>query len=62
MAVIIDIAREGHPPKNKPDVGSASRSTRCEGHGRDVAWSGPMYKRVHFKKGEAHLWFDHACG
>ena len=64
MAVIIDIGEEKDiHPKNKQDVGKRlALNALAKDYGRDVAWSGPMYKRVHFKKGEAHLWFDHACG
>lgn len=64
MAVIIDIGEEKDiHPKNKQDVGKRlALNALAKDYGRDVAWSGPMYKRVHFKKGAAHLWFDHACG
>lgn len=64
MAVAIDIgeAKDIHP-RNKQDVGKRlALNALAKDYGRDVVWSGPMYKRMSVEKGAAHLWFDHAEG
>jgi len=61
MAVIIDIgeAKDIHP-KNKQDVGKRlALNALAKDYGKDVAWSGPMYKSMRVWKDKIVLKFDH---
>lgn len=64
MAVIIDIgeSKDIHP-KNKQDVGKRlALGAQKIAYGKDVAFSGPMYKGMKVEDGKARLTFEHAEG
>jgi len=64
MAVIIDIgdAKDIHP-KNKQDVGKRLAAwALSHDYGRDVPFSGPLFREMRRKGGRFHLFFDHADG
>lgn len=64
MAVIIDIgeAKDIHP-KNKQDVGKRlALNALAKDYGKDVVWSGPMYKSMRAQKDKIVLNFKHAHG
>jgi len=61
MATIIDIgeANDIHP-KNKQDVGKRlALWALAQTHGRDIVYSGPLYKSMEIKGNKALLHFDH---
>ena len=64
MAVIIDIGEaDDIHPKNKQDVGRrlalAAMAVAC---GKDVVYSGPIYKSMKVEDGKVRLAFDHVGG
>ena len=64
MAVTMDV---GNPkdihPKNKQDVGRRlALWALAQDYGKDVAYSGPLYRAMVVVGGEARLHFDHAQG
>lgn len=64
MATIIDIgeAKDIHP-RNKQDVGKRlALNALAKDYGKDVVFSGPMYKSVKFKGNKATLKFKHTDG
>ena len=64
MAVIIDIgeAKDIHP-KNKQDVGKRlALWALAKTYGRDVVYSGPLYKAMEKKGRSIALHFEHADG
>ena len=64
MAVTIDIgeASDIHP-RNKQDVGKRlARWALAKQYGKDIAHSGPIFKRAEFKDGKAVLHFEHLAG
>ncbi len=64
MAVIIDIGEAGDiHPRNKQDVGKRlALNALAQVHGKDLEYSGPMFKSMETKSGKAHLTFDHTTG
>ncbi len=64
MAVTIDIGEaEDIHPKNKQDVGKRLCLVALNKiHGKDVVYSGPMYRKMAVKKGKAILTFNHVGG
>ncbi|UCG50134.1 MAG: hypothetical protein JSU94_10160 [Phycisphaerales bacterium] len=64
MAVIIDIGEANNiHPKNKQDVGRRLALWALAGsYGKDVVYSGPIYKSMEVRSGEVVLHFDHAGG
>ncbi|RLD60489.1 MAG: 9-O-acetylesterase, partial [Bacteroidetes bacterium] len=61
MAVTIDIgdAKDIHP-KNKQEVGKRlALYALAEVYGKDIAYSGPMYKSMEIKEGKIRLQFNH---
>ena len=64
MAVIIDIgeAADIHP-RNKQDVGKRlALSALAQTYGKDIVYSGPMYKSMETKGNSIALHFDHIGG
>jgi len=64
MAVIIDIgdANDIHP-KNKQDVGKRLAFwALAKTYGKDVVYSGPIYKSMKVESGKAILSFEHVAG
>ena len=64
MATIIDIgeANDIHP-KNKQDVGKRlALWALAQTHGKDIVYSGPLYKSMAIRDGKITLRFDHADG
>jgi sialate O-acetylesterase len=64
MAVTIDIgdAIDIHP-KNKQDVGKRlALSAEHLAYGRDLVYSGPLYRNFAVKDTSILIWFDHAIG
>lgn len=64
MAVTMDIGNltDIHP-RNKQEVGRRlALWALANDYGRDVAYSGPVYKESVFKDGKARLKFDHVSG
>lgn len=64
MAVTIDIgeANDIHP-KNKQDVGKRlALSAEHLAYGRDLIYSGPLYRNFAIKESSISVWFDHAIG
>lgn len=61
MAVIIDIGEAGDiHPKNKQDVGKRlSLWALANNYGKDIVYSGPIFKAMKIKDGKAMLRFDH---
>ncbi|MCA9428884.1 MAG: sialate O-acetylesterase [Candidatus Omnitrophica bacterium] len=64
MAVIIDIGEAGDiHPRNKQDVGKRlALNAFAQIHGKDVTYSGPMFKSMKIEGGKATLSFDHVDG
>ena len=64
MAVIIDIgnARDIHP-KNKQDVGARlALWALAKNYGRDIVYSGPLYKSMKIEGDSIRISFDHVGG
>ena len=66
MAVAIELADEGNPndihPKNKLDVGERlALWALAKDYGKDVVYSGPIYKSMTVKGNKAILHFDHTA-
>jgi sialate O-acetylesterase len=64
MAVIIDIgeAKDIHP-KNKQDVGKRlALWPLAKNYGKDLVYSGPLFKRMNIEGNKAVLSFDHVGG
>ncbi len=64
MAVTVDISnvRDIHP-KNKQDVGKRlALWALAKDYGKDVVYSGPLFKSVKFDGGKARVSFDHVGG
>ena len=62
MAIINDIgeAKDIHP-KNKHDVGERlARWALAKDYGRDIVWSGPLFRSSQAKKGAVYVSFDQA--
>ena len=64
MAVIIDIGEaDDIHPKNKQDVGKRlALWALAETYGKDVVYSGPIYRSMQTKAGKIVLHFDHVGG
>ena len=64
MAVIIDIGDAGDiHPRNKQDVGKRlALAALATEYGKDIAYSGPIYKSDWYSKGEIRLKFRHTDG
>jgi sialate O-acetylesterase len=64
MTVTIDIGESNDiHPANKQDVGKRlSLAALAKVYGREVVYSGPMYKSVVFTDGRAIVHFDHIGG
>ena len=64
MAVIIDIGEAGNiHPKNKQDVGRRLALCALAGsYGKNVVYSGPVYRSMEVRGSEAVLRFDHTGG
>ncbi len=60
MAVTIDIGEAGDiHPRNKQDVGKRlSLNALKIAYGKDIVYSGPMYRKVEFKDGRAFITFS----
>ena len=64
MAVIIDIgeAKDIHP-RNKQDVGyRLALNALATTYGRDIDYSGPIYKEFNVEGDKIRLYFDHVDG
>lgn len=61
MAVIIDIGEgDNIHPKNKQDVGKRlALAALAKAYGKDVAYSGPMYRSFSVEGGRVRIAFDH---
>jgi sialate O-acetylesterase len=61
MAVAIDIGEENDVhPKNKKDVGHRlALAVLAKVYGKDIDYSGPIFKSLKVEKGELRLSFDH---
>jgi sialate O-acetylesterase len=64
MAVIIDIGEAGDiHPRNKQDVGKRlALWALAKTYGRDIVYSGPIYKSMKVESGKVILSFDHVGG
>ncbi len=64
MAVIIDIGEANNiHPKNKQDVGKRlSLWALAKTYGKDIVYSGPLYKSMKVEDNKAILQFDHVGG
>jgi sialate O-acetylesterase len=64
MAVTIDIGEAGDiHPRNKQDVGKRlALAALATEHGKDIPYSGPIYKSDWYWKGEVRLKFRHTDG
>ena len=64
QAIAIDIgeAADIHP-KNKQEVGRRlALNALAKDYGKDIEFSGPVYKSMKVENGKVHLAFDHAKG
>jgi len=63
MAVIIDIGEaDDIHPRNKQDVGKRlALWALAKTYGKQVSYSGPLYRQVTREDGRLRLWFDHAA-
>jgi sialate O-acetylesterase len=61
MAVTIDIGEENDVhPKNKREVGHRlALAVLAKVYGKDVDYSGPIFRTMRVEKGLARIWFDH---
>ncbi|NOX65209.1 MAG: 9-O-acetylesterase [Chlorobi bacterium] len=60
MAVAIDIGEEDIHPKNKQDVGKRlALIALAKVYGKDIPYSGPMYKSMKVEGNKIRLQFDH---
>jgi len=64
MAVIIDIGEaDDIHPKNKQDVGKRlALWALAKDYGKNIVYSGPLFKRMNVEDGKAILSFDHVGG
>jgi len=64
MAVIIDIGEANNiHPKNKQDVGKRlALWALAESYGKELVYSGPIYKSMKIKSNKIMLYFDHVGG
>ena len=63
MAVAIDIGEKEIHPKNKQDVGKRlALWALAKTYGKNIVYSGPIYKSMKVDSNEAVLTFDHVGG
>jgi sialate O-acetylesterase len=64
MATIIDIGEADNiHPKNKQDVGlRLALSAEAQVYGKNIPYSGPIYKSMQIEKGKIRITFDHTSG